>query len=98
MKSLFSPWRIGAFVATMVLTAASVHAQESGDLATAQRPARLVQIGALTESWGPTPAIIGLRDGLVALGYREDKDFTWELTDYAEELKRRASVGAASAK
>jgi putative ABC transport system substrate-binding protein len=48
----------------------------SGDLATAQRPARLVQIGALTESWGPTPAIIGLRDGLVALGYREDKDFT----------------------
>lgn len=36
MKSLFSPWRIGAFVATMVLTAASVHAQESGDLATAR--------------------------------------------------------------
>jgi len=48
----------------------------SGNLALAQRPARLIQIGALTESWGPTPAIIGLRDGLVALGYREDKDFT----------------------
>src|SRR6188768_2996908 len=26
---------------------------------------------------------------------REDKDFTWELTDFAEELKRRASAGAA---
>ena len=48
----------------------------SSNLALAQRPARLIQIGALTESWGPTPAIIGLRDGLVALGYREDKDFT----------------------
>jgi putative ABC transport system substrate-binding protein len=73
----------------------------SGDLATAQRPARLVQIGALTESWGPTPAIIGLRDGLVALGYREDKDFTigirftqgesGELLTAARELVRRGA-------
>jgi putative tryptophan/tyrosine transport system substrate-binding protein len=47
-----------------------------GDPVAAQRAARPVQIGALTESWGPTPAIIGLRDGLVALGYREDQDFT----------------------
>jgi len=38
--------------------------------------ARLVKIGALTESWGPTPAVLGLRDGLQELGYREDKDFT----------------------
>jgi putative ABC transport system substrate-binding protein len=38
--------------------------------------ARLVKIGTLTESWGPTPAVIGLRDGLQELGYREDKDFT----------------------
>jgi putative ABC transport system substrate-binding protein len=36
---------------------------------------RLVKIGALTESWGPTPAIVGLRDGLQELGYREDRDF-----------------------
>jgi putative tryptophan/tyrosine transport system substrate-binding protein len=73
----------------------------SGNLATAQRPARLVQIGALTESWGPTPAIIGLRDGLVALGYREDKDFTigirftqgesGELLTAARELVRRGA-------
>jgi ABC-type uncharacterized transport system substrate-binding protein len=73
----------------------------SGDLALAQRPARLIQIGALTESWGPTPAIIGLRDGLVALGYREDKDFTigirftqgesGELLTAAQELVRRGA-------
>src|SRR5262245_35361613 len=73
----------------------------SGHLATAQRPTRLVQIGALTESWGPTPAIIGLRDGLVALGYREDQDFTigvrftqgesGELLTAARELVRRGA-------
>lgn len=35
-------------------------------------PAR---IGALTTSWGPTPQIVGLRNGLLELGYREDQDF-----------------------
>ncbi len=39
------------------------------------QPARLVKIGALTESWGPTPAIVGLRDGLQELGYRENEHF-----------------------
>ena len=72
-----------------------------GDAAEAQRTARPVQIGALTESWGPTPAIIGLRDGLQALGYREDKDFTIgvrftqgesaELLAAAHELVRRGA-------
>jgi putative ABC transport system substrate-binding protein len=41
----------------------------------AAQPQRLVRIGALTDSWGPTPAIVGLRDGLKELGYREDRDF-----------------------
>src|SRR4029077_4377133 len=36
---------------------------------------RLIKIGALTESWGPPPAIVGLRDGLQELGYRENQDF-----------------------
>ncbi len=36
---------------------------------------RPIKIGALTESWGPTPGMVGLRDGLKELGYREDKDF-----------------------
>ena len=34
-----------------------------------------VRIGALTDSWGSTPHMAGLRDGLVALGYREREDF-----------------------
>jgi putative ABC transport system substrate-binding protein len=34
-----------------------------------------IRIGVLTDSWGPTPATIGLRDGLQALGYREDEHF-----------------------
>jgi putative tryptophan/tyrosine transport system substrate-binding protein len=34
-----------------------------------------VLIGALTESWGPTPGVVGLRDGLQDLGYRENQDF-----------------------
>jgi len=42
--------------------------------ALAQRP-RPFQIGALTASWGPTPWVAGLRDGLLALGYREDQQF-----------------------
>ena len=32
-------------------------------------------IGALTDSWGPTPGIVGLRDGLLALGYHEEEQF-----------------------
>lgn len=32
-------------------------------------------IGVLTESWGPTPHAVGLRDGLVAIGYRENEEF-----------------------
>ena len=43
--------------------------------ALAAPPARLIKIGALTESWGPTPAIVGLRDGLQELGYRENEHF-----------------------
>ncbi len=40
------------------------------------QPRRPAKIGALTESWGPTPAIVGLRDGLQDLGLRDERDFT----------------------
>jgi putative ABC transport system substrate-binding protein len=43
-----------------------------GQAAERSRP---VRIGALTDSWGPTPGMVGLRDGLKELGYREDRDF-----------------------
>jgi putative ABC transport system substrate-binding protein len=34
-----------------------------------------VKIGALTEAWGPNPQVVGVRDGLRELGYRDDVDF-----------------------
>jgi putative ABC transport system substrate-binding protein len=43
--------------------------------ASATERTRPFRIGALTESWGPTPGIVGLRDGLLALGYREPEQF-----------------------
>jgi putative tryptophan/tyrosine transport system substrate-binding protein len=45
------------------------------ECATAAPPGRMVKIGALTEAWGPTPAINGLRAGLEELGYRENENF-----------------------
>jgi putative tryptophan/tyrosine transport system substrate-binding protein len=45
-----------------------------GDVGAAER-AKLTRIGALTDSWGPTPGMVGLRDGLQKLGYQENKDF-----------------------
>ena len=34
-----------------------------------------IKIGVLTESWGPPPAVVGLRDGLAKLGHQENRDF-----------------------
>src|SRR3989442_12473707 len=45
-----------------------------GGLGAAERN-QPVRIGVLTEGFGPTSGAVGLRDGLKALGYREDKDF-----------------------
>ena len=41
----------------------------------AEDRARPIRIGALNASWGPGPALVGLRDGLEELGYREEEDF-----------------------
>lgn len=48
--------------------------QQTSGMGTAKRT-RPFLIGALTESWGPTPLMVGLRDGLLALGYREHEQF-----------------------
>ncbi len=45
-----------------------------GSLDAAERT-RAIRIGALTDAWGPTPHMAGLRAGLLELGYRERKDF-----------------------
>ena len=44
------------------------------DVGAASR-ANPIRIGALTDSWGPTPGTVGLRDALIELGYRENQDF-----------------------
>jgi putative ABC transport system substrate-binding protein len=44
------------------------------DVGAAER-GKPIKIGVLTDSWGPTPGVVGLRDGLEKLGYRENKDF-----------------------
>ena len=44
----------------------------SADAAELSKP---IRIGVLTDSWGPTPGVLGLRDGLKELGYRDNQDF-----------------------
>src|SRR5262245_8631761 len=41
----------------------------------AEETTQPTHIGALAPTWGPTPDIVGLRDGLVELGYRENEQF-----------------------
>ena len=50
--------------------------------------ADLVRIGALTEGWGPTPAMAALREGLHALGYREGEHFVIGVRFTRGDLKR----------
>jgi putative ABC transport system substrate-binding protein len=46
----------------------------TGDVGAEERT-QPIKIGVLTASWGPTPAMVGLRDGLLELGYRENEQF-----------------------
>ena len=46
-----------------------------GGTGMAPQHARPILIGALNASWGPTPQVVGLREGLRELGYRENEDF-----------------------
>ena len=43
--------------------------------ALAAQRARAYRIGAINAGWGLTPSTVGLRDGLLALGYKENEDF-----------------------
>lgn len=60
------------FILVIVLIISSMYPSHQTRADNLKRP---VRIGVLTESWGPTPQVIGLRDGLEALGYREDRDY-----------------------
>jgi ABC-type uncharacterized transport system substrate-binding protein len=63
-------WRWGG-VLIGVLASTGFH----GAAADAAERTGPVKIGALTQSWGATPQMVGLRDGLLALGYREGEQF-----------------------
>lgn len=63
--------RLRALVPAVFLVLASI---PSGYPFTAER-VRAVKIGVLTPVWGATPQVMGLRDGLEELGYREDEHF-----------------------
>jgi putative ABC transport system substrate-binding protein len=58
----------------LLLTVSVVQPLLVSNLAAAERT-QPIRIGALTDSWGPTPGVVGLRDALKELGYRENQDF-----------------------
>ena len=59
------------FVFFLLIALTSLWTSDTG----AVERSKPIRIGALTDSWGPTPGVIGLRDGLTDLGYRENRDF-----------------------
>jgi putative ABC transport system substrate-binding protein len=59
----------------LILLAVLVGTQLHDQSAEAAERTGPVKIGALTQSWGPTPQMVGLRDGLQTLGYREGEQF-----------------------
>ena len=67
----------------------------AADLCAVER-ARPFLIGALNTSWGPTPQVVGLRDGLRQLGYRENEDFVIALHPRRSDgtARRRTATGA----
>ena len=60
-----------SFVFFLLIALTSLWTSDTG----AVERSKPIRIGALTDSWGPTPGVIGLRDGLTDLGYRENRDF-----------------------
>jgi putative ABC transport system substrate-binding protein len=70
-----TPFRIGGPYLFMLVVALVVSAMYPLTQVRANDLKRPVRIGVLTESWGPIPGSVGLRDGLEALGYRENRDY-----------------------
>ncbi|MFQ5961084.1 MAG: ABC transporter substrate-binding protein [Candidatus Methylomirabilales bacterium] len=64
--------RLQSYIAPVVVLMTSVLSTGSS---AAEERAEPIRIGAVNASWGPTPSMVGLRDGLLELGYRENEDF-----------------------
>ncbi|HVO94659.1 MAG TPA: ABC transporter substrate-binding protein, partial [Terriglobales bacterium] len=72
MRTVSNQWSVVSklvFLTLCALLSAFIY-----DASAAER-AKPIRIGVLTDSWGPTPGVVGLRDGLKDLGYRENEDF-----------------------
>jgi putative ABC transport system substrate-binding protein len=59
------------FLIAFILVSSGLLTSSAG----AEERAQPIKIGWLTSSWGPTPSTVGLRDGLLELGYRENEQF-----------------------
>jgi len=57
------------FLVTFILVSSTLLTSGVG----AEERTQPIKIGMLTESWRPTPTMVGLRDGLLKLGYRENE-------------------------
>src|SRR4051812_22958146 len=82
MRGCQSQWRIAFYISrarrrqwSVFFSALLVSNSLITGSVVAQKRAQPIKIGELTSSWGPTPAVVGLRDGLLELGYRENEQF-----------------------
>jgi len=60
---------------TLIIALLLMSSTHLASIVGAAERARPIRIGALSGAWGPTPVTVGLRDGLLELGYREEEDF-----------------------
>ena len=63
-------WPLGVVLVVLLVSGGLL----VGDVG-AEEHSQPIKIGVLTSSWGPGPAAVGLRDGLLELGYRENEQF-----------------------
>jgi putative ABC transport system substrate-binding protein len=70
-QRLHRPWWLQCLALIILLSSSGLL---SGAVRAAERT-HPFKIGALTDAWGPTPDVVALRDGLLALGYREPEQF-----------------------
>jgi putative tryptophan/tyrosine transport system substrate-binding protein len=72
VQGVHCPWMVRCVALVVLLVSSGLLLGGAGP---AKKDAQPFRIGALTPSWGPTPQIVALRDGLLALGYREGEQF-----------------------
>ena len=72
LKSMMNKVRVMHILLIAMILIVSGLFSSSSRAAEGDRP---IRIGVLTLSWGPPPQVVGLRNGLQELGYREGEQF-----------------------